>query len=59
MWGGKIAVVDGRAIILGDVGAEEDKAYEMGLQVLLPSYPHLTSSILCITHVHDSEVKLS
>ncbi|XP_063871498.1 uncharacterized protein LOC135106420 isoform X3 [Scylla paramamosain] len=56
MWGGKMAVMDGRAIILGDVGAGEDKEYEMSLQVLLPSYPHLATSILCITHAQDSQI---
>ncbi|XP_045126052.1 uncharacterized protein LOC123513172 isoform X2 [Portunus trituberculatus] len=56
MWGGKMAVVDGRVTILGDTGDGEGKAYEMSLQVLLPSYPHLTTSILCITYTQDSQI---
>ena len=54
-----MAVLDGRVTILGDGGAGEGNAYEMSLEVLLPSHPHLATSILCITHIQDSQVKLS
>ncbi|XP_050693737.1 uncharacterized protein LOC126984229 isoform X3 [Eriocheir sinensis] len=56
-WGGQVVKVDGSVIHLEGTGKSgEEQVYQLSLQVLLPSHPHLTTSIQCLTKTHDSQM---
>ncbi|KAK3894019.1 hypothetical protein Pcinc_002206 [Petrolisthes cinctipes] len=42
-WGGEVVVLDGRVMV-------DESDYQLSVEILLPSHPHLDTRLLCVTH---------